>query len=465
MAEADIQLPDGRVATIQVPEGATEQDILAFAQSQFGQPQQQAPQEQMQAAGMFDPNIVERGDVFWPYGKTAEGEEVLAVPSLVKGAVEAAMLPGRAVAGEPYTEQDVTGLASYFGAPTARPLTGGAGVQGLRRAPSRAEIKAAPTAEQLAAQSSKLYSAAEGSNAVLSPKSVDTMITSLERTLNKARMDKDHTPEAASAFAGLKRRAAESGDFANLEVLRGFASDLAGSTTPKEARLGMIMLNHVDDYVSGLSAKDLASGGVGTSVKDLFRARSIWSSKAKTDVIDEAVYRASLNKDPENALRNELRSILKNKRKRRGFSGEEKKLMEDVVKGTKTTEALKKLGKFRGAGSNMLLPFMGMGAGAAAGSAIAGPIGGAIGGVALPVVGGIAESGATSLGKRALGKLKASAAGVRSMPYSARPSAGTAARAGMGASIGSRLQQGPSGVGSVVSPFRGILFDEYGPLG
>lgn len=45
MPIAEVQLPDGRIAELEVPEGATEQQIVEFAQSQFSQGTTAAPEE------------------------------------------------------------------------------------------------------------------------------------------------------------------------------------------------------------------------------------------------------------------------------------------------------------------------------------------------------------------------------------------------------------------------------------
>jgi len=45
MAIATVQLPDGRIADIEMPNGATEEDLQGFLSSQFGEQQQAAPQQ------------------------------------------------------------------------------------------------------------------------------------------------------------------------------------------------------------------------------------------------------------------------------------------------------------------------------------------------------------------------------------------------------------------------------------
>lgn len=51
MPIAEIQLPNGKIAELEVPEGATNEQILSFAKTQFGDMEQAKPQEQQMSRG------------------------------------------------------------------------------------------------------------------------------------------------------------------------------------------------------------------------------------------------------------------------------------------------------------------------------------------------------------------------------------------------------------------------------
>jgi hypothetical protein len=98
----------------------------------------------------------------------------------------------------------------------------------------------------------------------------------------------------------------------------------------------------------------------------------------RSEMIDEAVRRADLAASGiENGLRNEFRSILKNKKLLRGFSDAEIEAMERVAKGTLAGNAMRQAGRFSfgtGGQSNALGGAIGLGAGIGVG----GPLGAAI---------------------------------------------------------------------------------------
>lgn len=123
MPIATVQLPDGRVATLEVPEGTTPEQVQQFVEQQLSgaaeepvAPSQDAQAPQQPRSDFLDPNIVKRGTVL-PIGTTAAGEEELALPQILADVVRGGELFGRAARGETIQPEEVTSAALALSPP------------------------------------------------------------------------------------------------------------------------------------------------------------------------------------------------------------------------------------------------------------------------------------------------------------------------------------------------------------
>ena len=138
----------------------------------------------------------------------------------------------------------------------------------------------------------------------------------------------------------------------------------------------------------------------------LKQARSLWQRQAKLGMIDDAVERAQNQASGfENGLRTQFRSILNSPKKMRGFSDDEKKAIQTIVRGGPVENTLRLLGRFgwgeKGA-TNVI--------GASAGAALGGATSGGVGAVAVPIMGQIARRGAARATQRNVEQLQRLAA-------------------------------------------------------
>jgi hypothetical protein len=136
---------------------------------------------------------------------------------------------------------------------------------------------------------------------------------------------------------------------------------------------------------------DTLSSQIGGKFKEA-RALSqrAFKSQAITDMIENASHTAS---GMENGLRIEARKILKNKKKRRGFTNDELSALRTIEQGTTSANTAKFLGKFgisEGQATSMLGASIGIGGGGAIGSFF-GPGGAAIGALGVPALGQMAK--------------------------------------------------------------------------
>lgn len=276
------------------------------------------------------------------------------------------------------------------------------------KAPSKniktAMSEVAPTQQQLKEAATQLYQEVEAANIQVPKNDYLNFAIKLNNDLRKSGLDKDLTPKTAQVLNRIERdyEAGKTG-LTDLEQVRKLADVPAKQfDNPTEQRLASIIKESVDEFVDSEASKNEGSAG---NVGELYRgARNLTQRRKKLETIDEAVLRANEAASGfENGLRNEFRSILKNKKKRRGFTDEERKAMQQITQGGTLENTFKKLGKI-GFGAdqqtNMLLGVLGGALGASIGGAVGGGPGAGVGALTLPALGQVSANAAKKLANK-----------------------------------------------------------------
>lgn len=148
-----------------------------------------------------------------------------------------------------------------FGANTLGSLLAGpeGGLPKLGAIPAKA---AAPSIADLRASAKQAYQQVDNSGVRVSTDSLNGMADSLQDKMAD-RLDPTLHPEATAAYNRVMRyatdqpQAAAPATFTQLDNLRRVVADAGGSIKPADRALARQILDHVDDYVSGLSSVDL----------------------------------------------------------------------------------------------------------------------------------------------------------------------------------------------------------------
>lgn len=247
--------------------------------------------------------------------------------------------------------------------------------------------KAAPSFEALRERAGKLYAKVDEAGVTLRPRFVESLNQRIAKVADDIGFDEGIHPKVASA---LKRFQGEAGQlrFGDLEKARRVMGSAAKSIEPDERRIASQLIDTIDDAIENLKPGHAATGDVSKISKQLTEARELWSRAKKSEVIQEVMEKANNQASGfENGLRTQLRSVLNNKRKLRGFNKEEIAAMKQVVNGTKTSNFMKffgKFGMFDAQNPRALMPLLGTFAG--------GTVGGGVGAVLVPVVGQVSRS-------------------------------------------------------------------------
>lgn len=268
----------------------------------------------------------------------------------------------------------------------------GLGVKGMRGSKpgtrlspdtAKAITQASPDLQTIKQAAKTAYQGLDDLGVRIRPLAYEKFANKLAAKLNKQGIDKTLHPKSTAALNRILDDIGQAKKPSEIETLRRIAGDAAKSIEKPDARLGSIIVDEIDDALDSI---DLG--------KDFKNARALsqraFKSQAVTDMIENASHTAS---GLENGLRIEARKLLKNKKRRRGFTADEIAALKKIEQGTTAANTAKFLGKFgisEGQATSMLGASIGIGGGGAIGSAF-GPAGAGIGALTVPALGQMAK--------------------------------------------------------------------------
>lgn len=269
------------------------------------------------------------------------------------GAVGAGAAQGAAEAGAPEWAQTAIGIAApilggRFGTPKPKPTT---------RAALRAQADAA-------------YDASRAAGLSVADTAIGRMASDIAAEAKRAGIDPTLHPKATAALGRIEKATGQQMSLEEIDTLRQIVGDARGSVDAGERRIGQIMAEKLDDFLDGLQPSDIA-GGDKVAVAKINEARERWNRMRRTETIEDALktaqHRASVSGSGgniNNAMRQEIRKILDNKKAVRPFSKDERALMERVVQGAPVENLLRLAGKLSPEGNGLMMA-LGLGATAA----------------------------------------------------------------------------------------------------
>lgn len=277
------------------------------------------------------------------------------------------------------------------------------GIKGLRGAKSplkgqklssnvaTAIKQAAPDIEKINVAKNAAYNQLDNFGIRVKSKVYDNFADKITTRLQKEGLDETLTPKASAAINRIQQAKGSEKTLQELDTIRKIARGAANDIDKTESRLGSIIIDELDSGINRLSDE---IGGKFKEARNL--AQRGFKSQNIGDMIENASHTAS---GLENGLRIEARKILKNKKRRRGFTKDEIDSLKQIEQGTTAANAAKFLGKFgisEGQATSMLGFSVGAGGGGAIGSMF-GPVGAAVGAVSIPAIGQVAKNTAQRL--------------------------------------------------------------------
>ena len=251
---------------------------------------------------------------------------------------------------------------------------------------AKAIQQAAPEFKALNEKKAAAYKELDEYGIKVKPKTFDSFADSLSAKLTKEGIDQTLTPKSSAALKRITESKGAPQSLSDLDTLRKIANGAASDINKADARLGNMIVREIDNGMDKLSNE---IGGKFKSARGL--AQRAFKSSDIQDMVEKATHTAS---GFENGLRQEARRILKNKKKRAGFSPDELSALRKIEQGTTLGNVAKFLGKFglaEGGATSMLGASFGAGGGGVIGSFF-GPSGAVAGAVTVPAIGQIAKA-------------------------------------------------------------------------
>lgn len=273
---------------------------------------------------------------------------------------------------------------------------------------------AARTAEDFKGAARSFYQKADEAGVVVAPTSFRGVSDDIFTATAKAGLDPTLTPNSMAAVKRIQELAdPKTGplSFQTLDLARQIASDAKGAARASDQRIASIIVDKLDDYIAGLSAKDVVAGNAKVAAESIVQARQLWSTAKKLETVETLIQRAGDSAKTfsgsgfENALRTEFKNLAKNKKAMATFTADEQAAIRQVNRGTIPANFARGAGKLAPRGS--VSAFTSGGVGAAIGTAVLGPgIGSAIGAGTAFGIGEVGRKVATVLAQRSIRRLE-----------------------------------------------------------
>lgn len=422
MPDFNVTSPDGKQFRVTAPDGASEADVLNYAQSQFARPTlgdigTQAVKDITSFPGKLFDSI--KSAVTLP-ADVITGKAMLPSSQGIPGSVEF---------GDPRSSGERVADMAFLGAgvnPAIR--TGDRGIPGAIKAFT--SEKPTPTVQQLGEAADKNFDRARTSGVEFNPQSVKNWALDTASHLDtEGRID---APKVASGTHEILRRLQSIPEpepgmppavqtISNLQAIRKSLQSIAQDVSPankSDRAAASIAIDRLDKFISDASPQDIVAGTVAApyAAEQWQNGRGNYAAaqrsnritgeldNAYTGVMDRGQLRADVansGQNTGNALRQNVASLLTSRKELQGYSPEEIAALERAASGTRAMNASRWIGNFMGGGGGLgaqLTSALGAGAGALLGNVPGAMAGASVG----PVVGAGAKLLEGNLTKRAV---------------------------------------------------------------
>jgi len=226
---------------------------------------------------------------------------------------------------------------------------------------------ASPSLSKLKTTATSLFKKVDDMGVTIKDSAYTSLIDDIYKQMTKHGVDQQVTPKAFGVMERLYSEGGKPMKLSDINTMREVAKGAAKSIDKKEAMLGTIAINKIDEFLESLTPEQMITGAnnankVGVTYR---KARNQWGRYRRAEMIDQAVEVASVARSGwENGIRQEMTNLLKRikKGKEKGFQAHEIAAMEKVANGTAGANTFRELGKmgvgFGQLGNNWLGAFL-----------------------------------------------------------------------------------------------------------
>lgn len=213
---------------------------------------------------------------------------------------------------------------------------------------------AAPATADLRAQAQALYDAADQAGVVISPQSQLALRNQLGTILQREGFDRYNAiPEPLRAPLQAIMLAGQAPGGRTLRQMDMLLRDLRDAgVTASEKRVATMLADEFRTYLNRLSPQDVLAGNPMAGARLLNDARALWARQAKAQTIDTIMANAQLATGANytqagmvTALRQQFRTLIRNRQQFAQFTPDEQAAIRQVVMGTPTENTLRTIGR------------------------------------------------------------------------------------------------------------------------
>lgn len=229
-------------------------------------------------------------------------------------------------------------------------------------------------AEEWANRKRAAYQKVDDMGARYSQSGFDRMVDQMDTLAAAGKINPKLHPNASEMLDTLKKAKGSTPSLTELDQWRQIIRrDAQG--TEAEKFFGDMMVNSLDDFIANADTKDMIAGDPKAAMEAILEARKANATFRKTEVLQDAFKEADLQAKAtgsggniDNARRQAIKSLLKNKKKMRFFTKAEQEALKKFVEGTTPQNYARLVGKLSPEGNGLMLALQLM-AGAGTGGA------------------------------------------------------------------------------------------------
>lgn len=276
-------------------------------------------------------------------------------------------------------DQDVaTGAALGAGAGAVGNVAGEAIATGVGKAAGLFNKKPpVPETEELFRRGEAAYQRADQAGLVIKPEGIQRLAAEVKSDLANNAYDPALAPKIKVVLDRLDELSQGNVTLKGVDTLRKIANANVDPGNAFEAKLSGDVVRRIDDFLDNLDATHVLMGNKTEGVMALREARQNWAMARKSEIVEDAVERATLQAQSagsggniDNALRQQFKDILKNPKRSRGFTEDERDAMRQIVAGTTPQNLARLLGKLSPEGNGLMLTIQAVGGMATGGASL-----------------------------------------------------------------------------------------------
>ncbi len=307
-------------------------------------------------------------------GMTLVGEGARAIPG-VKGLLARTGLMGLEGAGYGTVnaaghDQDLLRGAVTGGILGSAGNAAGEGIASLFKGVGQMLAKPPPrqTVADLKSAGNAAYKASEDAGVIIKPQGMQSLRDNIVKDFTEHGFLPANEPGAAAVLSELEKQVGGNVTLKGLDSVRKMAGNAHIPGNNSNNKLIGQMVSRIDELIASKDPALMAGVDTAAGSKAIAEARDQWHRARKLETVEKLVKRGELvagstgsGGNVENATRQQVRKILTDESKGRGFTAEEKALAEKAVLGSNGQNMLRLAGKLAptGNGLNLMLHLLG----------------------------------------------------------------------------------------------------------